>query len=227
MPAPILKVEAGAFGSRFVDVASVDKEMVMMRACCLFLVLSCAGLTGGCVFPWFSAEVESPAGPEQAEQTPLRVSPRARELFEQARALWNEDDVCLQPDAAAAWLDAALEVDPDYAEALLWRGRALADGGYLEDAFDDLTRSIRLQATALAYAARGLTGLRLGNVQGAERDVETAIQLDGREPHAYVYRAALHFVREESDQACADLAAACERGLCVPHRKAVTEGLCR
>lgn len=191
-------------------------------------------LTTGCVFPGFSPRVPSPESPESgggivADGVAARVavSPRARELFEQARAVWDGDDVCRQPAAAVAWLDAALEVQPDYAEALVWRGRALGEGGYGEDAFDDLTRAIRLQASALAYAERGLIGLRLGNVQGAEHDLERALDLDDGEPRSYVYRAALRFTREQAEAACSDLAAACARGMCLPQENAAREGLCR
>ena len=138
-------------------------------------------LTAGCVFPAFSfrpapsesLESESAVGSDDASPR-AAVSPRARELFEQARSEWDEHDVCRQPSAAVAWLDAALEVQPDYVDALIWRGRALSESGYLEDAFDDFTRAIRLQASSLAYAERGLVGLRLGNVRGAERDMERA-----------------------------------------------------
>lgn len=187
-------------------------------------------LTAGCVFPGFSPrtaspEMEASSGLDGASVSPA-LSPRARELFERARAVWDENDVCRQPAIAAAWLDAALEVQPDYAEALLWRGRALGESGYLEDAFDDLTRSIRLQPTALAYAERGLIGLRLGNDQGAERDLNRALNLHEGEPRIYVYRAALRFTRNQANEACADLAAACAHGLCLPREKAAREGLC-
>ena len=191
-------------------------------------------LTAGCVFPAFSfrpapsesLESESAVGSDDASPR-AAVSPRARELFEQARSEWDEHDVCRQPSAAVAWLDAALEVQPDYVDALIWRGRALSESGYLEDAFDDFTRAIRLQASALAYAERGLVGLRLGNVRGAERDMERALSLDDDEPRTYVYRAALRFTQERREQACSDLTEAWSRGLCLPREKAVREGLCR
>ncbi len=171
-------------------------------------------LTAGCVFPAFSfrpapsesLESESAVGSDDASPR-AAVSPRARELFEQARSEWD--------------------VQPDYVDALIWRGRALSESGYLEDAFDDFTRAIRLQASALAYAERGLVGLRLGNVRGAERDMERALSLDDDEPRTYVYRAALRFTQERREQACSDLTEACSRGLCLPREKAVREGLCR
>ena len=191
-----------------------------------------ACLTAGCSLFDFRSD---PAARQQQEETAApedtspqtHVSPRARELFELARAVWDERDQCRDPSAAIGWLDAALQVQPDYGEALIWRGRALSESGYLEDAFDDLTLAIRIQPSALAYAERGLTGLRLGNVQGAERDLEHALSLDEAEARAYVYRAALRFTQDEAPRACADLARACARGLCFPHEKAVAEGLCR
>lgn len=188
-------------------------------------------LTAGCSL--FDVRSDPAAHqPEDGTVTPgdasphPHISPRARELFELAHSVWDEQDQCRDPFVAIGWLDAALHVQPDYAEALIWRGRALSESGYLEDAFDDLTRAIRIQPSALAYAERALTGLRLGNVQGAERDLERAFSLDGSEARTYVYRAALRFTRGEDQQACSDVAAACARGLCLPREKAVSEGLC-
>ncbi|MCH5276543.1 MAG: hypothetical protein J1E80_01785 [Desulfovibrionaceae bacterium] len=200
---------------------------VWLRAglCALFF------LTAGC--SWFGFRSE-PAQRQPAEDRAARedagtlphVSPRARELFALARSVWDEQDQCRDPAAAIGWLDAALEIQPEYGDALIWRGRALSESGYLEDAFDDLTRAIRLQPSALAYAERGLTGLRLGAVQGAARDLEHALSLDEDEARAYVYRAALRFAQGETPQACSDLAAACARGLCLPRDKAAGSGLC-
>lgn len=187
-------------------------------------------LTAGCSLFDFHSDSATPQPEEGAaapEDAGPHVSPRARELFELARSEWDEQDQCRDPAAALGWLDAALQLQPDYAEALIWRGRALSESGYLEDAFDDLTRAIRARPSALAYAERGLTGLRLGNAPGAGRDLERALSLDEGEPRAYVYRAALRFTRGEAQQACSDLAKACARGLCLPHEKAVGEGLCR
>ena len=186
-------------------------------------------LTAGCSLFDFHSDpaAHEPEKGAAAEDPGPQVSPRARELFELARSEWDEQDQCRDPAAAIGWLDAALQLQPDYAEALIWRGRALSESGYLEDAFDDLTRAIRSRPSALAYAERGLTGLRLGNAPGAGRDLERALSLDDGEPRAYVYRAALRFTLGEEQQACSDLAKACARGLCLPHEKAASEGLCR
>lgn len=189
-------------------------------------------LTAGCSLLDFCSDTtaqqpaEGTAIPEDASPQP-HVSPRARELFELARAVWDERDQCRDPSAAIGWLDAALQIQPDYGEALIWRGRALSESGYLEDAFDDFTLAIRIRPSALAYAERGLTGLRLGNVPGAERDLERALSLDEAEARAYVYRAALRFTQDEAPRACSDLAQACAHGLCFPREKAVSQGLCR
>lgn len=187
-------------------------------------------MTAGCSFfelrpaPEASQQGESEIVPEDAGPY---ISPRAHELLELARAEWDEQDQCRDPDVAIGWLDAALEIQPDYAEALIWRGRALGESGYLEDAFEDFTRAIRVRPSALAYAERGLTGLRLGNAQGAARDLESAFSLDAGEARTYVYRAALRFTQNEAEQACSDLEAACARGRCLPHEKARAAGLCR
>jgi len=154
------------------------------------------------------------------------VAQDADALVRAARSLWEEDR-CKDPQTALAMLDAAAELEPAHKEAFLWRGRVLGDMGYLEDSFDDLTRAIRLKPSALAYACRALTGMRLGNMEGADQDLAQALSLDPHEPHALVYRAARFFLTGDDAQACSDLGRACLHGLCHARQKAEAEGLCR
>lgn len=200
-----------------------------MRMCRLACTLVILLLASGCGLIGFSKKSESfdPASHTSAASRPqFPISETGRTLFEQAMPLWNRQDVCSEPLHALALLDAALEHDPDFAEAMLWRGRALSDAGYHDDAFDDITRSIQLNPTALGYAARALVDLRLANNSGAARDIASALQLDASEPRAYVYRAAEFFIQGEIKAGCKDLAAACLHGMCLPEEKARQDGLC-
>ena len=102
-----------------------------MAALCLALVAlsGCARLGG--VFSGSVPEDSrnaSPAasaasGAERPSLLPL-LSPEGERKLMEARSLWIEDD-CVEPERATLLLDAVLEEVPDYADALIWRGKAL------------------------------------------------------------------------------------------------------
>ena len=143
----------------------------------------------------------------------------------------------MDPARAALLLDVVLEESPSYADALIWRGKALTAQGYLEDAFDDLTRAVqRLPGTgsaegarlrARAYAARAYVALRMAREQGAERDLISALEADPAEPSIYLYRGALEFLRGKDAEGCAALRKACDLGMCGAQTRAQSGGLCR
>lgn len=184
----------------------------------LFLLLT------GCTMPFFS-QPQVPAVPMETALPPQNVPEKASQLLAQAKLLWV-GEACTDPDKALAMLDATLELAPDYAEALLWRGRALGDTQYLADSFDDLTKSIQIRPTARAYAERALTGMKLGNFDGADSDINKALALNPQEPRAYFYRSAGRFLRGDDKNACTDLADACKYGLCQPLKQAQQDKMC-
>ena len=214
-----------------------------MAALCLALVAlrGCARLGG--VFSGSVPEdsrnaspaASSASGAERPSLLPL-LSPEGERKLMEARSLWIEDD-CVEPERATLLLDAVLEEVPDYADALIWRGKALTAQGYLEDAFDDLTMAVRLlpgggqpegaRLRARAYAARAYTALRMAREQGAERDLASALEADPSEPTVYLYRGALEFLRGKDAEGCADLGRACALGMCGARQQAESGGLCR
>lgn len=220
-----------------------ERHMACMAALCLVLVAlsGCARLGG--MFSGADPEdsrhtppaASAAPGAERPSLLPL-LSPEGERRLKEAKSLWIEDD-CVDPERAALLLDAVLEEVPDYADALIWRGKALTAQGYLEDAFDDLTRAVRLlpgadqpegaHLRARAYAARAYTALRMAREQGAERDLASAIGADPAEPSIYLYRGALEFLRGKDAEGCADLRKACDLGMCGTQKRAASEGLCR
>ena len=75
--------------------------------------------------------------------------PQAEQLFAKAHVLWK-GETCTDPEKALEYLDEALKIEPDYPQALIRRGLALSQLGYADDAFDDLTKAIRLEPSAEA-----------------------------------------------------------------------------
>ena len=155
------------------------------------------------------------------------VSPEARKLLEEAEKYWTASGECIDPAKAVALLDSAIKADPLDHSPYLLRSRALADLGYLDDAFDDATKAIRLSPSAEAYATRGLICLKQNHPKGAQRDFEYAVTLDPKEPLVYIYRAGGAFLEGRKGEACDDLEQACALGRCLPWEKAKKEKVCR
>lgn len=199
-----------------------------MRNLCLCAVFSTALLMlTGCTMPaLFAAKPDIPAA--ATELPPQNVPEKASQLLSKAQKLWvGDEEICTEPEKAIAMLDATLELAPDYADALMWRGRALGEAQYLADSFDDLTKAIQIRPTARAYAERALTGMRLGNFDGANSDIDMALTLNPKEARAYFYRSGSRFLHGDDENACADLANACKYGLCQPLELAQRDKVCR
>ena len=219
------------------------KERLMARMAGLCLMLAalsgCArpgGLFSGAAPESSSAAQVSASGSVSHPSLVPLLSPATEQRLLEAKSLWIEDD-CVDPARAALLLDVVLEESPSYADALIWRGKALTAQGYLEDAFDDLTRAVqRLPGTgsaegarlrARAYAARAYVALRMAREQGAERDLISALEADPAEPSIYLYRGALEFLRGKDAEGCAALRKACDQGMCGAQTRAQSGGLCR
>lgn len=171
-----------------------------------------------------------PAATEKntAESKPsYSVSPEAQTYVVEAMQYWTSSGECTDPEKAAALLDKAIEADPLDPVPYRMRSLALSDLGYLNEAFDDATRAIRLSPTAEAYATRGLICLKQRHPDGAQRDFSYAEKINPREPLIYVYRAAGAFLDGQNGKACDDLKRACELGQCHPWNTAKENNLCR
>lgn len=208
-----------------------------MKVLCRILPgLALFGLLSGCSWMPFSlpfwgedqpVEAEVGPAPQASAVSKAGVSPEARKNLEAAKKYWTESGECLNPARALALLDKAVKADPLDPAPYLLRSRALSDLGYQDEAFDDVTKAIRMQPTAEAYATRGLICLKQNHPKGAQRDFEYAVRLDPEEPVIYVYRAAGAFLEGRNSDACDDLEKACELGSCLPWERAKNEKVCR
>lgn len=163
------------------------------------------------------------------------VDPKAEQLHAKARVLWGAEDQCADPEQAIAYLNSALEIEPDYPDALLRRGLAFAQLGHFEDGFEDLTRAIRNAPTAELYAWRAQVLLSMGILKGAMQDADEALKIgppsaqarDNASPRAYNVRGAVLLEEGKNEAACAEFKKAASAGVDVYLKKAKDSGLCR
>jgi tetratricopeptide (TPR) repeat protein len=96
----------------------------------------------------------------------------------------------------------AVEKNPDSADALADRGRALMRGARLPEALDDLNKAIKLRPTfGVAYARRAECLLWRGDAEQARKDCEEAIRLDPKSAEGYLARALVNL--RDNDQTAA------------------------
>jgi tetratricopeptide (TPR) repeat protein len=111
-----------------------------------------------------------------------RYNQEAQKLFARARIMWDLEENCSDPELALEYLDAAIVLEENYAEAYMRRALAASETGEWESAFADSSRAIRLQPAADHYASRALIFIRQGNYLGAAKDLEQALRLDAGNP---------------------------------------------
>lgn len=153
-------------------------------------------------------------------------NPEAESAFARAHILWNQNDVCSDPLLAEEFLSKAIRLEPHYAEAYLRRGLARGQLRDWDNAFDDLSRAIRLNPTAEAYAFRGLVSFRGGNYLGARKDLDRSLEMTKRQHRAWNFRGALNRAEGYLDAACEDFHEGCDYGDCVGLESAIERGEC-
>ena len=171
---------------------------------------------------------------EDPQETPLSerrsasadVSAEAGQLFSKAHVLWKGSDVCSDPAQAVHDLDQAIALEPDYADAYMYRGLAYSEMGQDELSFNDLTQSIRLDPKPHRYAYRALALMRQDNMSGARRDLDTSLKMDSSQYRAWNFRGALNMLEENVQAACEDFGQGCKNGDCGGLNAAKKEGLC-
>ncbi len=94
-----------------------------------------------------------------------------------------------QRNDAVAYLNQALELQPDHSEALAQRSTLLWENGQSEQALQDLSNAIQAQPDSAAlYYQRGNLRFRLGDLQGAIADYSDALQRQDTYVDAHVNR---------------------------------------
>ena len=181
--------------------------------CCFFCVI-----LGGC-----GEKTLSPYNPMGLSG---KISSEAETLYARARVLWDKDDVCSDPSQALELLDRVIQIEPAYAPAYLRRGLAKSDLRNWDGAFDDVTKAIRLDPTAEAYAFRGLVSMRGGNFIGARKDLDRSLDMQKRQYRAWNFRGGLHRMEGNLPAACKDFEEACDYGNCMGLEMAKKAGEC-
>ncbi|SBW09104.1 Tetratricopeptide repeat family protein [uncultured delta proteobacterium] len=169
-------------------------------------------------------------GKELAPHNPMGLSGKlnaeAEASFARAHVLWDKRDVCSDPPLAVGLLDKAIALEPGYAEAYLRRGLAKSDMKDWDGAFDDLTKAIRLNPSAEAFAFRGLVSMRGGNHMGARKDFDRSLAITKRQHRAWNFRGALNRLEGFQEAACADFAEGCDYGDCIGLETSIKMGEC-
>jgi Flp pilus assembly protein TadD, contains TPR repeats len=118
------------------------------------------------------------------------MSITAADWFNNAKALWNEDEgKFTDPQKAIGYLNNAIKLQPNYANAYNNRGNAYADLRKYQQAIEDYNQAIRVQPDyAYAYINRGDAYYGLGQYQRAIEDCNEAIRLKPDNAIAYSNR---------------------------------------
>ena len=179
----------------------------------LFLLAGCAG--------------KAPAPPPpDARGLPGKRSDEVELLFAKAHALWKGDS-CAEPQEALRMLQEITVKDPDFAAAWAYRGLAYSELGQREEAFDDVTKAIRLDPRAEYYADRGLVSLRGGLLSAARRDLDYSLKKEPKQHRAWNILGEAALREGNAAQACQYYAKGCSNGNCEPLQRARKAGQCK
>lgn len=169
-------------------------------------------------------------GKELPPYNPMGLSGKrnadAEASFARAHVLWDKRDVCSDPALAVELLDKAIALEPGYGDAYLRRGLAKSDLKDWDGAFDDLTRAIRLNPSAEAFAFRGLVSMRGGNYMGARKDFDRSLSITKRQHRAWNFRGALNRLEGRQKAACEDFSEGCDYGDCIGLETSIKMGEC-
>ncbi len=148
---------------------------------------------------------------ERLEQLGQAMRARAPELraqvLGQAGQAWLEAG---RPERAHAAISAALAINPDDVELWIDRSQALAAAQNYQEAIDDLTRALAIDAAqggggrADALAFRAAAHRYADDLDRAFADAERAVKLAPTLPEAWLERGILHRLRGDAPAARAD-----------------------
>ena len=195
--------------------------MLMPRRSLLFFVILPLFFASGCSGGKEPLPRHNPMG------LPKDINQEAASAFALAHVLWRNSEVCSDPDLAIAYLDKAVALQADYADAYMRRGLAKSDRRDWDGAFDDVTRAIRIHPSAENYAYRGLISMRGGNALGARKDYNRSLEINSGQHRAWNFRAALNLLEDRREEACNDFRKGCSNGDCTGWESAKTNGFCK
>lgn len=134
---------------------------------------------------------------------------------------------CPNPHQAIQYLNSAIQLKPDFAEAYNNRGGAYLYLDQPERAIEDYSEAIRLKpGLAEAYNNRGSAYRKLNQPERAIEDFSEAIRLKPVYAEAYTYRGDVYLSQEKKEEGCADLQKACSFGQCATWKTACQRSIC-
>ena len=132
------------------------------------------------------------------------------------------------PGKAIGYLDEALRLKPESAEAYTNRGGAYSNLGQHSRAIQDYTQALRLKPeSAEAYTNRGVAYTGLKDYSRAMQDFDQAIRLKPDDAEAYTDRGLAYLLLGNRVRGCSDVQKACELGQCGNYELAKNRGDCR
>lgn len=144
------------------------------------------------------AQLSKPASPSLASPAEGRS---AQELYEQGIRLIDDGN----EQEATRFLDAAIQLKPDYAIAYYKRGNAYRDLDQVSKAVDDYTQAIHFDSSMTsAYLNRGISLRYLGQPQRAVEDLTSGIESNPQMAAVWIERALTYSDLEQYTQAVAD-----------------------
>ena len=154
------------------------------------------------------------------------MSETAADSFYRALALWDEGKY-IDPEKAIEYLNNAIRLKPDYADAYYLRGFAYDDLENHQRAIIDYSEAIRLSPDdAIAYNNRGKDYAKLGHNKLAIKDFNEAIRLQPDYVNAYNNRGYAYLLQGNNELGCRDAQKACAMGLCIVLEWANLKGYC-
>jgi tetratricopeptide (TPR) repeat protein len=125
----------------------------------------------------------------------------------------NNYELNKSSNAAIKYFSKAIELDPNYGEAYLMRGRAKIGVQDMAGAMIDLNEAVTLEPNnSEAITERGNVKQMVGNITGALDDYEKALQLNPKDPHIFEMRAFLWLYQNKITLACNDYFSAFDLG---------------
>lgn len=150
---------------------------------------------------------DAPAAPVNESTSASEPAPTlvmANNLFSSAFALCSRGK-CTDPQKALEYLNEAIKLKPDYAEAYNNRGNIYGDLGQYQQAIEDYNEVIRLKPDyAMAYNNRGVDYRNLGQNQRAIEDYNEALRLNPNDAMAYNNRGVTYRDLGQNQQAIKD-----------------------
>ena len=132
------------------------------------------------------------------------MSETAVDWFDKADAL-RDGEKYTDPKKAIEYLNNAIKLKPDLAEAYHIRGITYAKLNQYQRAIEDFNEAIRLQPNdAEAYQSRGVTRTALLQYQRAIEDFNTVIRLKPDNADAYKCRGYVYFNQGNKKLGCPD-----------------------